>query len=170
MTLCKQLATIDKQRAFVQNFHAAPFNFSCRKSCPRDRICSDTAQPLATLFMDHPRDMQPQAQQDGSKQPATCDELRAFDKCYENIVKWLTPGHSKMIGVDTAQLLPSMRRSLATHLKWPKSQVIAPVCGLSPAALSSFLSSFSFLFPSFLVPFSPPVLVSALHAMLSWSD
>jgi len=33
------------------------------------------------------------------------------------------PVPSMEIGVDTTQLLPSTRRSLATHLKWPESQV-----------------------------------------------
>ena len=60
---------------------------------------------LATAFMVHPRGMQPEAQQDGSKQPATCDEPQAFDKFYETIVKWVPPGCSMEIGVDTAQLL-----------------------------------------------------------------
>ena len=77
----------------------------------RHKICSDAAQPLARSFMVHPRGMQPQAQQDGSKQPATCDEPQAFDKFYQNFVKWLLPGLSMEIGVDTAQVLPSMRRS-----------------------------------------------------------
>ena len=36
------------------------------------------------------------------------------------------PVPSKEIGVDTAQLLPSRRRSLATDIKWPESQVIPP--------------------------------------------
>jgi len=34
------------------------------------------------------------------------------------------PVPSMEIGVDTTQLLPSSRRSLATHFKWPESQVI----------------------------------------------
>ena len=60
----KRPATRDEQQAFAKNFHTAPRKRSRKKTGPRNMRCNDTAQLLATSFLDYPRDMQPQAQQD----------------------------------------------------------------------------------------------------------
>jgi len=75
----KQQATRDKLQAFAQQFHPAPCKRPRVKSGSRNMICNDPSQPLATLFLDLPRDMQPQAQQDEQQARKTTVWARTGD-------------------------------------------------------------------------------------------
>jgi len=115
-------ATREEQQAFAQNFHTAPCKHSRKSSGPRNRLFNDAAQPLATSFLDSPRDMQPPVQHDEPQARKITVGARTDDT----------------VCADTGLSASSeaQHMSLAAHFTMPQPQVIVPVFGLSPSALT----------------------------------
>jgi len=109
-------------------------------------LCNDTAQPLATSFLDSPRDMQPLVQPDELQTRKITVGARTDDTVCAD---------TGLSASSEAQHMP-----LAAHFTMPQPQVIDHVFGLSPSAWT--LPSDRRI--------SPPVLVCACQTMLSWSD